>query len=233
MADKSIVERIKKLLALAKDNPNAAEATAAALKAQKLIADNDVSKAELHEDEPEVITEVTSESNLKGNPWARQLASAIADNFRCRLYIHVDGTRSYWTGRMSKTEEQIVFMGYETDATAAQVTFDRLYEIGNRLAGKEVRKARKERGTADGVKNSFLVGFVRGIRDELEKQSVALVLVRPKAVDDYAEERTKDFGYSRSSVRNTHSSSAYDSGRAAGRDSVRSARLSGQKALAR
>ena len=226
MADKSIIDRIKKLLALAKGNTNTAEATAAALKAQKLIADHDVSKADLYEDEPEDIRSVT-----KGNPWARRLAHAIADNFRCRWYMDRSGTRDIWTRRVTIDDIHVVFVGYETDAEAATVTYDRLYEIGNKLANAEVRRARREQGTACGVKNSFLLGYVDGIRKELEKQSTALILVRPKAVDDFYEELSSDFTTSRSSVRNAHRGSSYDNGQRAGRDSVRSARLKGQAAL--
>ena len=230
MANKSIIERIKKLLALAKDNPNAAEATAAALKAQKLIAEHDVSKAELHENEPENLVEVKSESDTHGKPWGVALASAIADNFRCRLYLNSTRDYDHWTGR-SKSHRHIVFMGYDTDAEAAKVTFDRLYEIGNRLANAACRKERERWGSASGVRNSYLLGFVRGIKDELEKQSVALVLVRPKAVDDFADEVTAGFKKSRTRVRNTGDRAAYNSGREAGRDSVRSARMKGQAAL--
>lgn len=231
MADKSIIDRIKKLLALAKGNTNAAEATAAALKAQKLIADYDVSKADLYEDEPEDIRSVTNGNSIKGNPWARRLAHAIADNFRCRWYMDRSGTRDMRTRRVTIDDIHVVFVGYETDAEAATVTYDRLYEIGNKLANAEVRRSRREQGTACGVKNSFLLGYVDGIRKELEKQSMALILVRPKAVDDFYEELSSDFTTSHSSVRNAHYGSAYDNGRQAGRDSVRSARLKGQAAL--
>lgn len=230
MADKNIIDRIKKLLALAKGNTNAAEATAAALKAQKLIADYDVSKAELHEDEPEEIVEITS-GEIKGKPWSKRLAHVIADNFRCQHFYNWSGHRSYWTGRATKESETVTFVGYDTDAEAATVTFNRLFEIGNRLADAECRKARRERGTAHGVRNSFLLGFVEGIRKELEKQCVALMLVRPKAVDDYYEERTAGFSSTRSTVRNAYAGASYDNGVTAGRDSVRSARLKGQAAL--
>lgn len=231
MADKSIIDRIKKLLALAKGNTNAAEATAAALKAQKLIADYDVSKAELHEDEPENLVEITSESNTHSNPWGVKLANVIADNFRCRLYLHTTTAGyDYWT-RRKDTSRNIVFMGYDTDAEAAKITFDRLYEIGNRLANAACRRERERWGSAVGVRNSFLMGFVKGIQDELEKQCVALMLVRPQAVDDFADEVTSSFRTVHTRVRNSDDRAAYNSGREAGRDSVRSARLKGQAAL--
>ena len=231
MADQKIIDRIKKLLALAKDNVNAAEATAAALKAQKLIAEYDVSKVDLYGEKRDEITEVYNEHNIKNNPWGKRLAWAIADNFRCRWYTHYEGSKSYWTGRTTKTSENVVFMGYETDAQAAKVTYDRLYEIGLKLANRECRLARERYGTAQGVKNSFLLGYVDGIRKELEKQCEALVLVRPKAVDDYANERTRGFAKGSSTVRNAYDNGSYNSGKRAGRDSVRSARLGGQAAL--
>lgn len=230
MAEQRIIEKIKKLLALAKGNANTAEATAAALRAQKLIAEYDVSKAELHDGEPENLIVVESDSNTHGNPWGIRLANAVADNFRCRLYLHTTSNYDRWTGR-SKSNRSIVFMGYDTDAEAAKIAFDRLYEIGTKLANAACRKERERWGTATGVRNSFLMGFVKGIRDELEKQSVALVLVRPKAVDDFAEEVTASFRTKRTRVRNVGDSAAYNSGRQAGRDSVRSARLKGQAAL--
>lgn len=229
MADKSIIDRIKKLLALAKGNTNAAEATAAALKAQKLIADHDVSKVDLY-DEPEEIVTVTA-GDVKGNPWGKRLAKVIADNFRCQHYYHLVGTRDGWTHRVTAKSNEVVFVGYDTDAQAATVTYNRLFEIGNRLAGSECRKAKRERGTARNVRNSFLLGYVEGIRKELEKQSMALMLVRPKAVDDYYDEISSDWTSTRSSVRNAYHGEAYDSGQRAGRDSVRSARLAGQPML--
>ena len=224
------IRRIKALLELAGNNPSEQEAQAAALAAQRLIAQHHINNNELLMTAEEAIEEIKS-GNYKGNPWAISLAHAVADNFRCRLYLTYEGYKSYYTNRTTKTDERIVFMGYETDATAAKETFDRLFSIGNRLADKECREARKKYGTSRGVKNSFLMGFVNGIRTELEKQCVALVLVRPKEVDDYADDRTSGFRTTNHSVRNTYDGSAYERGKQAGRDSMRGGRLGGQKAL--
>lgn len=225
------IDRIKKLLELAANNPSEQEAAAAALAAQRLIA-------QYHIDNDELMTEVTEENieeikstNFKGNPWAIALAHVVADNFRCRLYFSYRGTRNYWTGRTSKDDQRVVFMGYETDATAASETFNHLFEVGKKLADKECRKARQMYGTASGVKNSFLLGFVNGIQDELEKQCVALVLVTPKEVNDYADDVTAGFKAANTSIRNAYNDGFYDSGRGAGRDAVSGSRLSGQMAL--
>lgn len=236
MAREQTINRIKKLLALAKDNANMAEATAAALKAQKLIADNDVSKDELYEKEPENIGKVEGR-DIVGKPWAVYLARAIADNFRCQHYFTEGGYRG-WSGRVKKTSRKPVFVGYETDAEAARITFDRLYEIGERLADAECRRAKRLYGTTAGVRNSFLVGdgrstgYIGGIRSELEKQSKELMLVRPKAVDDFYEDMSKGFGQMHSSIRSQgYSQDSANRGYDAGRDSLRSARMGGQLAL--
>lgn len=225
----NIIEKIKKLLDLAADNPSEEEATAAALMAQRLIAKHDVQDIELLDKAPEDITELKS-TDWHGNPWAVRLGHAIADNFRCQLYLNASGYKT-WSGRVRKTNEYIVFMGFQTDAEAATATFDRLYEIGAKLANAEVRKARSMYGTAAGVKNSFLVGFVDGIRSELEKQATALMIVTPQAVNDYATERSAGMRGCRKAVRGAYSGAAYDRGQEAGRDAMRGGRLSGQKAL--
>lgn len=231
MSREKTINRIKKLLELAANNPSESEAAAAALKAQRLIAEHDVADSELMMTAEEAITEMKS-GNYKGNPWAVRLANAIADNFRCRLYLTYTGTKSWWTGRTTKESQRVVFMGYETDAQAATETFNSLFEIGNRLASAEVRRARREYGTASGVKNSFLLGYVNGIRTELERQTKALVLVRPKAVNDYADEVTSGFARSTNTVRNAYDNGSYSRGQSAGRDAMRSGRIGGQMALA-
>ena len=224
------IDRIKKLLELAANNPSESEATAAALKAQRLIAEHNVADSELMKTAEEAIAEIRS-GNYKGNPWAVRLAHAIADNFRCRLYLAYTGTKSWWTGRTTKDSQQVVFMGYETDAQAATETFNRLFEIGNKLANAEARRVRRCNGTASGVKNSCLLGYVNGIRTELEKQTTALVLVRPKAVNDYADEVTSGFKTSRSTLRNAYENDSYGRGQSAGRDAMRGGRIGGQMAL--
>lgn len=220
-----IIEKIRKLLALAADNPSAVEATSAALMAQKLIAEHDVEKYELYDNEIEDVVEIDSEL-YKGNSWAWYLGEAIADNFRCRLYRH----SSQGQGHVLK------FVGYEADAQAAAIVFDRLFKIGNRLGDREARLARKEYGTAKGVKGAFLVGdgtggFVGGIRKELEKQCQALMLVVPKEVNEYMEQEHNDLRSFAIRTTSNRDRITAEHGFNAGRDSVRSARIGEQKKL--
>ena len=115
----------------------------------------------------------------------------------------------------------MVFYGYESDARAAAFTFDHLYDAGHRLA-RDARTGRMLRGDAY---RSFTAGFVNGVRGELEKQSVALMLVLPLEVAESYEKFSEDFGFVRS-LRGWHDDGGLrEQGEKAGRDSVRAARV--------
>lgn len=153
-----IIERIKKLLALAEDEgATEAEAATAALMAQRLIAQNDVEQWELHAAAEEPI-EACYTAPARSR-WRWRLADVVAPAFRCRY----SGARER-CGWQKENIQRIEFYGYRTDAKAAAITFDFLYKIGCRLA------RRASRGKAHGTYNAYVLGYVEGIRGELYKQ---------------------------------------------------------------
>lgn len=212
-----ILDKIRKLLELSEHNPNEAEAISAALKAQKLMAENDVTEADLAEGD--LLGEVGSwqTDEFFNRKWRGLLATTVASNFRCRAY-----------GKRRGRARSFVFVGYECDAKAAILVYDRLCEIGEDLALDAERRARRDYGTAVGAKNTFLVGFVDGVRSELEKQCQALMLVVPREVDKYLEENVPNLKNESWRVRSAVDMS--ESGLSAGRDAVRSGRMDGTKA---
>lgn len=133
-----IIEKIKKLLEHSVENgATEAEAVAFALKAQKLIADNDIEEWELGEKAEREVVEVMTE-NYYTREWRGLLARAIADNFRCSVY-----QRSHQIKCSDKRRKSFcVFVGYPNDAKAASIVFDHLYKVGDAL-GKEYRKMHK------------------------------------------------------------------------------------------
>ena len=219
-----IIEKIKRLLAVTEERgATQNEAIAAALQAQRLIAQNDVNDFELFgEEAPELVT-VTSEW-AREKSWRGLLARVIAENFRCKNYISF---REYWWNGRKRRETCRAFYGYDMDASAALLTFEKLVKIGERLAGAEARKARNLYGTAVGVENNFLLGFVDGVREELEKQSQALLVVTPREVVDGFSEIQSGFTGKKGrpmSVKGDYLGMR-DKGHAAGRDSVQASRL--------
>lgn len=175
---KSIIEKIKKVMALAENNPNQNEAIAAALKAQEMMAKFHIKEEdlgiELKEDNIDKLECVLSG---KAQKWRLQLAITLAKNFRCKIYL---------------TDGNVTFYGYEEDIKICSEVFRSLYSIGVKLSDKEKREARKKYGTATGVRNSFCIGFVQGIQSELEKQCTALMIVVPKEVNDKYDEMFKN-----------------------------------------
>ena len=217
MTRETIIERIKKLLSMTTDRgATEAEALQAALMAQKLISENHIEKHELMEKiNHQNITQVSTNINTSRN-FGKQLASIVARNFRCFAYLDIDNSP--------------VFYGYEMDAEAARLTFEMLYKVGNRLANKAAREQKQRLGTSRGAYNSFAMGFLRGVDDELSVQTQALMLVIPKTVKESFDEFSKGFvSTSRTYMRGHHG--YYEDGRSAAKNVISSHRMNGQLGL--
>lgn len=220
-----LIERIKKLLSVT-ENRGATEneAIAAALAAQRLIAQNDVEQWEISDDAEKIVS-VTEKQRYR---WQASLGVVIADNFRCRAYRILKCTPS-----KARRVGHICFVGYDSDANAAALVFRRLADFAQRNAASwaktRVLELRAQGYTPDRslVYNTFIGGFIHGVHDELEKQSQALLLVRPKAVDDAYDDIVRNFNskYSAGFRVSGNDTESYSAGRDAGRDAVRSSRL--------
>ena len=207
-----IVEKIKKLLAHSVENgATEAEAVAFALKAQRLIAENDIEQWELGDEQRREVIEEESNVNLP-RTWSRWLASVVSENFRCKLYINP-------IQQEKSVKNHAVFVGYAQDAKAARIVFERLRRVAER-SGSAYR--RKLRG-ASWAYNSITLGFVEGVRGELEKQSQALMLKVPSDVEEYFEGIELEETRKHSSCQ--VSEFLKEEGRAIGRNAVRSGRL--------
>lgn len=179
----TVISRIRKLLALGGDKTNAEEATSAVLMAQRLIAKYGIADDELRDGdggEPDICG-IETEPLVTAKSWRWHLAHLIADNFRCKVYESSDWATSKRTGR-SVVRKRFTFYGYEQDAQAVSLAFTYLYRTGNRLAGAVVRGLRKDGHGVNGAYNSYITGFLTGLRYELERQSMELMIVMPLAV---------------------------------------------------
>lgn len=84
MERNKLIERIKKLLALSANNPNPHEAQVALKRAQKLIAENDMSMTSLTEVESEEVGESKGKNVLK---WTRIVYQAITELYQCEYFV--------------------------------------------------------------------------------------------------------------------------------------------------
>ena len=172
-----IVEKIKKLLALANDNKNNSdeEAKAAMLKAQALMAKYDISVEEVEEqEEPEYTHEVCE--HRWDYAYRIPLAHVLSENFRCMTYCR---------------GKRIVFMGHPSDAKICKATFEFAYAYIQKT-GNQIYNKRYSMGyPTKGVFNSYASGFIRGLKEAFDSQCVALAIVTPPDVISKFEEITQ------------------------------------------
>lgn len=202
-----ILKKIENLLALAGNNPSENEAIAAALKAQELMAKYNIELADIEGEKPKNnITEETYTPKANCHyvrKWRYTLAQIIAKNFCCKTYC---------IGR-----DTIVFYGYEKDAKIAVEVFKFLFETGNKLANRYYLKCKKEGKNTKGVLNTYLVGFCDGIKEVLDKQCTALMIVVPKEVEEAYAERSKGFKRINNSLATSNDVRAYNEGKTDGK----------------
>lgn len=219
MADSrtKILEKIEKLLALAGNNPNENEAMDAALKAQELMAKYNIELADVEgpgKSETIVMETYAPKANCHYvRKWRYNLASIVAKNFCCKTYVI--------------NSETTVFYGYEKDAKIAVEVFKFLFETGNKLANRYYLKCKKEGRETKGVLNTYLVGFCDGIKEALDKQCTALMIVIPKEVEEAYAEHSKGFGTMTNNLRMSSDSRAYSEGKTEGRSAASSRSIEG------
>jgi hypothetical protein len=132
-----IIERVRKLLALAQnEGATEHEAALAAEKAQAMLAAHNLSLSDVHEDKDEgTKIEMDREVMTDPMPWARPLRSAVADLYFCSYVFNVvkqpdpkrtyDGYRAY---------DRHWYIGERHNILVAQMMSDYLVKTGRRLA---------------------------------------------------------------------------------------------------
>lgn len=169
-----IIEKIKKLLALAGNNPSEQEAQAAYAKAQALMAQYSIELSEDSGEEVEIVAMPCKHSNNEG--YRKPLATIIADNFRVKAFVS-GGT--------------IMFFGTKMDVEIAVEVFNHAYRFSHNQGLKLERTARASGESTRGVANSYWSGFMAGLKSILDEQCKALMIVTPQEVEDAWSEKLK------------------------------------------
>ena len=210
-----MVEKISNLLDLANNNSNEHEALAAALKAQELMAKYHIELADLnHDSGVEIIEEECLIDGSGPSKWRTRLATIIADNFCCKVYLKTVQTF------LSGSKQYVVFYGYEHDAKIAKEVFTFLFNTGVKLARREYYAAKSAGKYTRYVMNTYLIGYCEGIREVLAKQCTALMVVTPQEVKDAFEEKTKGCRCTTSRVRIGNDTDLYSRGIRDGKDTA-------------
>lgn len=214
MENEKILETIKKLFALAENNPCEEEAKSAVLMAQRLMVKNDIAMWEVEGVDLNKAEEIIEEEiSVPAKKWKYTLALMVADNFRVKVFLKGKGT--------------FVFYGHKTDAKIAIETFKYLFNTGNRLGMKLYRETKAVKGYADNVYNSCVMGFCTGVREALAEQSKALMVVIPEDVANAYAERSAGFKTSHTTAPRAYNGDAFRTGKAHGYNAMRRNALEG------
>ena len=201
-----LIRKIRALLAKAdpKRNPSAAEAYAAAVKAQELLARAGLTEADVAEREDAEVIIAKLDLGAMGAPgWAGSIAWVVAKNFRCDEYTD-------WA------DQRIKLVGLEADLRiAVEVTY---YAIGSALecwadyVFEHPGASRKD----------YLIGFANGLHDAFKAAAAqhaddarwGLVLRTPAVVREAVERLNLSTGR----PARIHDRDAFLRGRADGRE---------------
>ena len=204
MSEQEIMNKVQKLLALAGNNPNENEAQAAYAKAQAIIAEYNLDMSKAEGKEVEFIVKECKHSNNEG--YRKVLATIIAENFRVKAFM---------SGNM------VNFFGMKQDVEVAVEVFNHAYRYSHNRGIKILREYRKSGRSTHGVANSYWIGFCKGLKDTLDEQCKALMIVTPQEVEDKWKEYSAGFKKGRGGIRNGGNSDCYEQGYREGKEHMR------------
>ncbi len=185
-----IIAKIQGLLKLAQDNPDDEEGQTALLMAQRLLLKYNLSMENVQDQsnkDKDVIKESMTEKVSRMLWWKMQLHAILANNFRCK---------SIRTRNFVSRKTYLRFVGYEADVKFAA----KIYEATLMYLDYRLKRIREQRLGVE-YKNSYLLGFLSGIKGRFEEQvesldEFSLVLQVPVEVEKKYE-KLKNFEQSK------------------------------------
>lgn len=156
MEKEKIIDKIKKLLELSKNNPNKEEAILALTKARELMFKHNVDIENIKKDDTNYFEKIVQLKKWKN--WILFFLMYLNDAF---------GTFSLY----NEYSKKVYFYGEKEKVLGVSEIFEFLFEIADYLAMKEYRNYLKEYGTGKGIYLSYILGFINGVNNALEKQN--------------------------------------------------------------
>ena len=190
MTKESIKNKIKKLLALAGNNPSDEESFSALQKAQQLMAEYKISGGEIVDKEEQKCVQVKtnfSYGTRSSDHYLSELANIIADNFCCITYIsRVRGTRTNYICFMGLEEDVNVAITVMTSANMQIIRgYNRVYRDICKLNEIDYLPAKYFNPAKEGYIEGYLEGLKSALESQKEQQEWGLVLVAPEEAKNF------------------------------------------------
>lgn len=212
--NEKLLKQINNLLNIANNsNTYKHEAENAMLKAQKLMAEHGIENFEMSNlDRPKEVLEAEITEVARLSWWEKTLGNIISKNFRCEYYLLT----------FSKKGVTIVFMGLKEDIEIAKSVFNFARMAIARQVKDYMRNYNKHHitlGNTSGIKNDYLMGFLKGLdakfQAQINKEGWGLVLAKDPVVTEAYSKLKLRKGNS-SSIQRSGNGEAYNSGYRAG-----------------
>lgn len=173
----NIIKAIENLLAKANDKgATEAEAMQASKAAQRLMAKYHIESLDLGKVKDNITGNYTP---IRERHWMYMLATIVAHNFCCECF-----TTDEYDKEQNKFVKVATFYGREIDTVIAQKVFKSLVQTAQTGIRKHSQKYYRLYGTRKGVEKAYTQGFNKAVRQALEENCRALVLVIPQEVKD-------------------------------------------------
>ncbi len=143
MSNDKVIDRIKKLLALAGNNPNENEAEVAMKRAHRLLAEHNLDLADMTASESagqEPYTKEHQDFKWRFRPYGRTIAAAIAELYFCKMFYSRQEKLDHYT-----------FVGRETNVAVAKM-------ISESVCATLVAQARVGAMGDAGFETNFMAG---------------------------------------------------------------------------
>lgn len=207
MVDEKLLQKIHNLFKLAEGNSNSNEAQNAMLKAQELMAKNGIKRSEIDQivKSKEVLQDhITDVGRLSW--WEKNLASIIAKNFRCEIYI----------SKVRYKGGSIVFVGLKDDVQLAKMVYNFAMIAIQNDTTRFVKQYKKQYVVYNvGIKNDYMTGWIRGLdtkyKEQVSQNGWGLVLVKDPLIKQEMNKMKLRKGQS-SSITRGHNNNAYGKG---------------------
>lgn len=175
----AVIDKVVKMLRLARAAGSEAEAQTALALAQRLMYAHDLGEADLEEGapRPEAIDDAVVDASPHHVSFKEYLAAIVGESFRCAVII----SEHRATGTV-----RLVFVGRSADVAVAREAYGAALVAAANLSEEHVR-ARPE-GEQDAARGSFLTGFLKGLDARLRQGAAeaALLVVADEEVVRHA-----------------------------------------------
>lgn len=183
-----IIEKVKGLLAIAKDKKRDEETKSALLMAQKLMAKYKLDESQVNsKTKDEIIEKIVSSGKV--SKWEDEyLASICRDNFQIKVVLKRD---------MRLKKSDLVFAGYSEDVKLASEVFELAKKALKFHTSNHVKEYYEEndyprnKSLTKAIKDSYISGFLISLKNNFMEQKralqeeTALIILTPKEVEEH------------------------------------------------